>query len=170
MSPCLTGRSLWHLASDDEPAAADQAHVLACPGCASRYDALVRDLSLIRETLQAPPPEAPPRVRLAGAGLRRLSLAAGVAALVLVVGLQAWRERPAPPRPGPPPAEESLALLDEVSAVLWSTGSAGGIALGLVPAIELAEAARPQEPEWFDRDEEPALGLSTGAEPVRSAQ
>ncbi len=151
MSRCLGERTLWRLHHGDDDSGAHRAHLAACRHCAARYQGLGRDLDLIAETLQALPPMAVTRRRPAGLGLRRVALAAGLATLLLVAGVQTWRGRADAPRPGPAPApvtEEALAFLDEVSAVLWSAGAGG---------------------EWPDPGEDPALVVSTGPEFIRSS-
>lgn len=118
MSRCLTERRLVHLQSGlGEPR--EQAHVDACPACATRLDALTRDLDVLTEVLARGPM---PHTRPMPSVRRWLPAAAGAGALALAallwVEVAVWHAITyVPPAMRP---EDASALLTEVSLALFS--------------------------------------------------
>lgn len=121
MTRCLGERVLWDL-REGEGQAAERAHVASCLRCAGRSQRLARDLADIEGTLKAGPIVMPcrrtrrPGRLVAGAAVVVMALAGGTAT-------REWWGPLIPParRPLATPLE-TLAWLDDVSAVLSGTG------------------------------------------------
>lgn len=158
MSRCVSDRQLLE-AYYGEGAASKEPHVRTCLRCAGRLQRLTRDLHAIKHALRGAPPIAAVRHRVAARG-RGVAVAAGLAAVILFGGVEAWLWRESivwvQPKPDRDPAE-TLAFLEQVSMVLSSTGEEGS-ALGVVLALPSDDADEPGagEAEWLDgREEEP---------------
>lgn len=132
-------------------------HVRTCLRCAGRLQRLTRDLQALEHVLRGAPPVAAVRHH-AAARMRGVAVAAGLAAVVLFGGVEAWLWRESivwvQPKPDHDPAE-TLAFLEQVSMVLSSTGEEGN-ALGAVLALPSDDADEPGagEAEWLDGREE----------------
>ena len=157
MSRCVSDRQLLE-AYYGEDDASKAPHVRTCLRCAGRLQRLTRDLHAIKHALRGAPPIA--AVRHRAAARRRGVVAAGLAAVVLFGGVEAWLWRESivwvQPKRDHDPAE-TLAFLEEVSMVLSSTGEEGS-ALGTVVALPSDDADEPGggEAGWLDgREEEP---------------
>ena len=137
--------------------ASDRAHLRACLRCAARYQRLVQDLQVIGDALRGAPP-LPGAVRrphiLRGPSV---AVAAALAAIVMFAGVEAWmwRESVLWVRPQPKGSDtDALPFLEEVSAVLSSTGDASGAAIAMLPpAPEFADVTGVPEVEWPDEGE-----------------
>ncbi len=152
MNGCLGDQRLV-LTYYREGPATDRAHVGACLGCAARYQRLVRDLERIAHVLEEAPPVAVIRARPRVVWRRALAVAAALAAVVLVGGLEGrmWRESLSWVRPQPD-ASETEAFLKEVSAVLSVTGERPGPELAMdAPLLDPADGLeREATDEWPD--------------------
>ncbi len=156
MSRCVSERGLVE-AYYGEGDASRQAHLRTCLRCAGRLQRLTRDLQAIEQTLRGAPPVSAVGRRATAQG-RRAAVAAGLAALVLLAGVEAWmwRESISWVRPQPDAdAADALPFLEQVSAVLSPTGDTGG-ALGapLALASEAADEPGGEAAEWTDALEE----------------
>lgn len=156
MSRCVSDRQLLQ-AYYGEGDASKEPHRRTCLRCAGRLQRLIRDLQAIEQALRGAPPVAAVRHR-AAARRRGVAVAAGLAAVILFAGVEAWLWRESivwvQPRPDHEPAE-TLAFLEQVSMVLSSSGEAGN-ALGAVLALPSDDADEPGEgeAEWLDGREE----------------
>ena len=156
MSRCVSDRQLLdaYYGEDD---ASKEPHVRTCLRCAGRLQRLTRDLHAIEHALRGAPPVAAVRHR-AAARRRGVAVAAGLAAVVLFGGVEAWLWRESivwvQPKPDHDPAE-TLAFLEQVSMVLSSTGE-GGDVLSAVLALPSNEPDQPGEgeAEWLNEEEE----------------
>lgn len=156
MSRCASDQQLLE-AYYGEDDASKAPHVRTCLRCAGRLQRLTRDLHAIKHALRGAPRIAAVRHRAAARG-RGVAVAAGLAAVVLFGGVEAWLWRESivwvQPKPDRDPAE-TLAFLEEVSMVLSSTGEEGN-GLGAVLALPSDDADEPGagEAEWLDGEEE----------------
>ncbi len=156
MSRCVSDRQLLQ-AYYGEDDASKEPHVRTCLRCAGRLQRLTRDLHAIEHALRGAPPVAAVRHRTA-AHRRGVAVAVGLAAVVLLGGVEAWLWRESivwvQPKPDHDPAE-TLAFLEQVSMVLSPTGEEGN-ALGTVLALPSDDADEPGagEAEWLDGEEE----------------
>ncbi len=124
MSRCVSDRRLLQ-AYYGEGNASKKPHLRTCLRCAGRLQRLTRDLQAVEQALREAPPVAAARHR-AGARRRGVAVAAGVAAVLLFAGVEAWLWRESivwvQPKPDHEPAE-TLAFLEQVSMVLSSPAS-----------------------------------------------
>ena len=161
MSRCLGDRGLLLAYYGEGPAAA-RAHLGTCLRCAADYRRLVRDLEVIGQTLRDGPAVARVRLRR-GVGRRRwIMVAAALAAVVVLGGLEVriWRESASWVRPEPVAADAET-FLQEVSAILSSTGDGGGPELVMITTgPNLADLLGAQGGESTEeRDEGPLPGM-----------
>ena len=150
MSRCVSDRRLLQ-AYYGEGDASKEPHLRTCLRCAGRLQRLTRDLQAVEQALREAPPVAAVRHR-AGARRRGVAVAAGLAAVLLFAGVEAWLWRESivwvQPKPDHEPAE-TLAFLEQVSLVLSATGEEGN-AFGAVLALPSDDADEPGggEAEW----------------------
>ena len=152
MSRCVSDRQLLE-AYYGEGAPSKEPHVRTCLACAGRLQRLTRDLQAIEHALRGAPPVGAVRHR-AAARRRGVAVAAGLAAVLLFAGVEAWLWRESivwvRPKPDHDPAE-TLAFLEQVSRVLSSTGEEGNaLAFGSYDADEPGGG----EAEWLDGEED----------------
>jgi hypothetical protein len=126
---------------------------------------MARDLEAIGRALREPPELG--IGRRASAGWPRAAVAAAaLAAMVAVVGIEAWMWRESRSWLRTPPGvadSDSRAFLEAVSAVLSETGEAGAPALAMLSPA--ADASPALENAWADDWDEEALvgdGMETG--------
>ena len=156
MTRCVSDRQLLQ-AYYGEGDGSREPHVRTCLRCAGRLQRLTGDLQAIEHALRGAPPVAAVRHR-AAARRRGVAVAAGLAAVLLFAGVEAWLWRESivwvRPKPDHDPAE-TLAFLEQVSRVLSSTGEEAN-ALGAVLALESDDADEPGggEAEWLDGEED----------------
>ena len=148
MNRCLRDRTLW-LIHQGESEESRRAHLRRCPRCETRYQRLVQDLRVIDQTLRETPPS--PGVLHPARALRgrTLAVAAVLAAIVAVGGLEVWMWYQSlswvQPRPDTSNAE---AFLEEVSAVLSSPDNASGSAITMLPPpLDVDDLLEGQEKE-----------------------
>lgn len=156
MSPCLSERTLL-LVHEGDGSASDRTHLRACLRCAAHYQRLVQDLQVIGEALRGAPPLLAVVRRPHILRRRTAAVAAALAAIVMFAGVEAWmwRESVSWVRPQPKGTDaDALPFLEQVSAVLSSTGDASDVAIAmLIPAPDLTDVAGVPEVEWSDESE-----------------
>lgn len=116
MSRCLSDHTLWGL-WEGEGTTAQRVHLERCADCRARYQWLGRDLRVLRRVLQeAPPPHVVP-LRAHARGMHWLPVAAALAAVLLVVGIQ-WGLRW--------PTAPDLSMADQGEAVSYLQAALDG--------------------------------------------
>ncbi len=148
MSRCVSDRLLLQ-AYYGEGDASKKPHLRTCLRCAGRLQRLTRDLQAVEQALREAPPVAAVRYRPA-ARRRGVAVAAGLAAVLLFAGVEAWLWRESivwvQPKPDHEPAE-TLVFLEQVSMVLSSTASLA------LPSDDTDEPGG-GEAEWLNGREE----------------
>ena len=157
MSRCVSDRRLLQAYYGEGDDASKEPHLRTCLRCAGRLQRLTRDLQAVEQALRGAPPVAAVRHR-AGARRRGVAVAAGLAAVLLFAGVEAWLWRESivwvQPKPDREPVE-TLAFLEQVSMVLSSTGEEGN-AFGAMLGLPSDDADEPGggEAEWPNGREE----------------
>ena len=147
MNRCLRDRTLW-LIHQGESEESRRAHLRRCPRCETRYQRLVQDLRVIDQTLRQTPPSLwvvrPARALRS----RAFAVAAVLAAIVTLGGLEMWMWYQSLAWVQPRPDTNNVdAFLEEVSAVLSSPDNASGSAVAMLPPLDVDDLLEGQERE-----------------------
>jgi len=129
----------------------------------ARHQQLGQDLEVIGRVLREAPPVAAGSPRPSTGWRRRLALAAPLAAVVVLAGLEVWmwHESVSWVRPQENAGDaETLRFLEKVSAVLSSTDDASRTAIAMfTPPPDFTDMTGAPEGEWPDEWQEgPPLG------------
>jgi hypothetical protein len=123
MSHCLRDRTLW-LLSEGEGSREERAHVTSCVVCAARLRRLEQDLSHLQAVLAGPQPQTALAQARPGR-LRWTTMAATLAAMVVLAWFGVWWQRPSPPLQMEARQESIWPFLDGVYTALFPTVEIG---------------------------------------------
>jgi len=156
MKRCLDERSLVMLCVG-EGTAAEREHCETCSACGARLRALTADLGSIGEVLRGSPPPLAPRTPRRSLSWR-FAPALALAALVAVVGVHRWLERPPlGGTDGDDVADVSVsASAEEVSDALFDTSGERAVLAMALPSGGGGRLTVTEAPEV-----ERALGLGS---------
>jgi hypothetical protein len=136
MSRCLGDRTLWRL-SEGEGSREERAHVTSCVACAARLRRLEQDLRHLQSILAGPPPPRAAQVRARPVRVRWTTVAATLAAMVVLAWFGVWWQRPSPPLQMETRQESIWPFIDGAFSALF-------------PTVEIGFTAAPDQPSDLD--------------------
>jgi hypothetical protein len=124
MSRCVDDRTLWRL-SEGDGSRAERAHVTSCAVCAARLRRLEQDLSHLRSILAGPQPPRTTQVQARPVRAPWATVAATLAAMVVLAWFGVWWQRPSPSLPMETRQESIWPFIDGTFSALFPTVEMG---------------------------------------------